>query len=89
MHRTIFKYPVSQLFDIDIPKDAEILVVQAQRGKPEMWVLLDSDASTIKRKFIMIGTGHPMKDTYNKESYIGTFQMFGGDLVFHLFEVEV
>jgi hypothetical protein len=34
----------------------------------------------------MYGTGHDMPD--DPGQYVGTFQMHGGALVFHLFEVN-
>lgn len=85
--KTIYKYELKQIDinEIEMPKHAEILCVQTQKGVPYIWALVD-DKKEAKSKFIMtIGTGHPMPD--NPKNYIGTYQLFEGDLVFHVFEL--
>jgi len=52
--KVIWKYPVSPQFDVELPEDAEVLSVQAQDGKPQMWVLLDPDAPKVKRTFLAV-----------------------------------
>lgn len=49
-----------------------------------LWVLVDPNAPEEPRSFSVYGTGHFMPD--NPGTFIGTFQMLGGDLIFHLFE---
>ena len=88
---TIWKFPVpvQDSFDISMSPDAEVLSVQVQHGTPYLWVRTPAEAIkpdylTWSRRFYLHGTGH----TVNKGAgrFIGTFQMHGGSLVFHLFE---
>lgn len=37
--RTIWKFPVVSVFQLELPVDAEILSVQVQHERPQMWVL--------------------------------------------------
>jgi hypothetical protein len=84
----IYKYPISVNDEIVIkmPKDAKVLTVQMQKSEPCIWALVDPDKEEIERRFYLYGTG--MTVTHS-ESYIGTFQMLNGGLVFHLFELNL
>jgi hypothetical protein len=100
--KTIWKYEfeISDRQEIRMPNGAEILSVQVQQStfRPCMWVLVDPAASdgTVTRRFRVFGTGHPIEaGAINSSSvvkmagdlnYIGTFQVAGKSLVFHLFE---
>jgi len=88
--KTVYKYPI-QIKDeqwIAIP-GGEILTVGVQRGEPFIWAKVKPSIQSDNRKFRLVGTGHPIDE---KETlvYIGTFQLSEyGDLVFHLFEVDL
>jgi len=86
--RTVYKYPVeiNEMFTIELPEDAEILDVQLQGNYPTLWALLDTESPTVKRVFRLAGTGHPIPSIEILE-HIGTFQMAGGTLVWHVFEL--
>lgn len=83
--KTIWKFeiPVAESFGVGMPSGAEILSVQVQRGFPCVWAIVDSEAPQTTRYFCIRGTGHPLGEV---GKYIGTFQVHGGELVFHLFE---
>lgn len=85
--RTIWKYTLKvedeQL--IQIPKWSKPLCVQIQDGNPQMWVEVDTEQTFESRKFVTRGTGHPLPEY---ETYLGTYQLLRGDLVFHVFEVS-
>lgn len=85
---TIFKYPiaVADFQVIQMPQDAQILTVQMQHEIPCLWARVDPLKPTTGRRIRVIGTGNPIDDTQPLH-YIGTFQMHGGILVFHVFEV--
>lgn len=86
---TVFKYPLMQadLQTVMLPVGAEILSVQEQHGGWQLWALVDPQAPVTERRKIRIaGTGHPIYE--NLKKYINTFQMHGGMLVFHAFEVR-
>ena len=69
---------------------------------PALWAIVDPDAPKEERKFRLVGTGHALPDipvvnpavyawtalpaSSAMLSYIGSFQIYGGELVFHLFE---
>lgn len=92
MHR-IYKYPliITDKQEIEMPKNAKILCVQAQNDMPCIWALVDKYESAIgqtrTRTFYTYGTGH---DIGRPEilNYIGTYQLHSGALVFHLFELQ-
>jgi len=83
--KTIWKYPIEihDLICIEMPKEAEILTVQSQKGIICIWALVNTDNPTEQRRFRIYGTGNPVE--FNGD-YIGTFQIYNGDLIFHLFE---
>jgi len=87
MNEIIYKFPieVKDDFQLTLPKNSQILCVQTQGENPCMWVLIDKDEKEAEvRHFSIFGTGHPLALLDYK--YIGTFQLFTGSLVFHLFE---
>lgn len=89
--RTIYKYPVeiNDTFEIALPRDAKVLTVQTQGARPCMWAIVDTNQPSETRQFRLVGTGHPLDDGDDGAAfnYIGSFQMKGGLLVFHLFEI--
>lgn len=84
--KSIWKYPinVSDRIELSMPKGAEILCVQMQYEFPCIYALVNVNEEKEVREFRVVDTGHPLQQ-YNGK-YIGTFQLHGGDLVFHLFE---
>jgi hypothetical protein len=88
MKTKIYKYHFQdqEYQEIELPEEAEILCVQTQYGKPCIYALVDLDEKPILRKFRIYSTGVTMAENESRK-YIGTFQLNGGFLVFHLFEV--
>jgi len=90
MIKRIFKYEILLAADylvLEMPKGAEILTVQEQYGKPQLWALVDPDAKKESRYFLLRGTGHPIRYAPGADyKYINSFQLDEGALVFHLFE---
>ncbi len=87
MSRTIYKYPIEVTDEqtIYMHKDADILCVQMQHGRPCIWAMVDRDTSPDPHRFEVYGTGHTIREPEGL-TYIGTFQVRDGALVFHLFE---
>lgn len=83
----IYKYPIviDDQYDIQLPIGAKVLCIQMQSGVPMMWALVDETRPTEKRRFYVRGTGHEMGPAAHG-SYIGTFQIHNGALVFHVFD---
>lgn len=82
--RTIYKYPfeITDVFTIKMPGHSKILDVKMQNGTPCIWALVDTEEPEIEKTFYLYGTGHK----FTKGEYVGTFQVNGGELVFHLFK---
>lgn len=88
--KRIFKYPlkVDGVQAVAMPEGAIVLTVQTQGDTPCVWAEVHPDAKPIKRKFVTYGTGHPMTDGL-AQHYVGTYQLGGGALVFHVFTDRV
>lgn len=89
MKKTIWKFEIetADLNTVNMPKGAEILTVQNQMGNPCIWALVDPAQETELRAFEVFGTGHEVYcDMGIDRKYIGTYQLHGGALVFHVFE---
>lgn len=85
--KSIWKFETSVESELEVmmPKGAEILAFDAQRDKPVIWAIIELGATMEARRFRLVGTGHKFENIPGK--YIGTAQIFDGDLVWHLFEV--
>lgn len=87
--KTIWKYPLRLVGEqaIQMPKGAEILCAQVQgEGAICVWALVDPKVEKEERMIVIYGTGHPVTDLHCK--YIGTVQMDGGSLIWHVFELK-
>lgn len=74
---------------LQMPKGAKILSVQTQGMSGEnaqLWALCDERAPKETRQFAIHGTDNPMPDI-DPTTYIGTYQLMDGKLVFHVFEL--
>ena len=83
--QTIYKYDLQPMDNVEIvmPAGAKILCVQMQGESPRVWALVDLGRESVKRIFHVVGTGH--KHASIRGDYVGTFQMYDGELVFHVF----
>lgn len=88
--KRVFKYPipVEDEFRLELPVEAQILTVQVQGNRPYLWALVDPAAPHDEIRFRLAGTGHPIEEDILGHGYIGTFQLNGGALVFHVFQIE-
>ena len=84
--KTIWKYPLEPGAVVQMPAGAEVLCVQEQGGRACLWALVAPCARVESRTFAIYGTGHPLSDRLG--DYVGTFQLDGGGLVFHVFEIK-
>ncbi len=78
-----FPFPITDDIEFEMPTGAQVLSVQVQGTQPCIWVLCDPKAVLETRRFRLAGTGH---DIDYPVSYVGSFQLYDGQLVFHLFE---
>lgn len=84
--KTIWKWTLKIETTIDMPAGAKLLAVQEQHGEPQLWALVDPGADKHPRTFHVHGTGRDLPDEPGQ--YVGTFQMRGGSMVFHVFEAN-
>lgn len=68
-----------------MPAGAKLLDVQMQGETCCLWALCNQSAEKEPRHLAIYGTGTPIPDEVGE--YVATFQMRGGALVFHVFEV--
>jgi hypothetical protein len=88
--RTIWKYPleVTDEQKIRIPSSAILLSAQAQKSRPCLWALVDPtepETDYIIATVKMHGTGQPVPNDVLQNQFLGTIQLWKGDLVFHVF----
>lgn len=72
-----------------MPKGAQILSVGTQRNAPVMWALCNTEAEMVGRKIEIFGTGNPVPDNVDAEhnhKFLGSFQLYEGGFVGHVFE---
>jgi len=86
MKNQIWKYELTLNTELTIPEGAKVLTIQEQHGNPQIWFVVNPENEKVTRSFEIIGTGHSF-DYDESKQYIGTFQLSGGALVFHVFEV--
>ena len=85
----IYKYQLktTNIQDVQLPVGSEILCIQSQFGNPCIWALVNPYNELETRTFEIFGTGNTIYyDMGVERKYIGTYQVLGGDLVFHCFE---
>ena len=85
--KRIYKYPLetTDVQTVSMPIGAKILTVQTQNEKPCIWASVNPEAPTEKRNIEIYGTGHEIHNEADL-TYIGTYQMLDGELIFHAFE---
>lgn len=86
----------NQPFEMEMIKGAEILTVQTQfelskqgvrQGVGKIWALCNpTEKRKEERQFMLMETGKEF-DVTEKTKYIGTYQLYGGDIILHLFEI--
>lgn len=80
-----FQIQIKDTQTVTMPYGAKILCVQLQNGVPCLWALCLVKEQPWARTIDIFGTGHLINDMYTR-TYIGTVQMEGGALVWHVFE---
>lgn len=72
-----------------MPIGSTVVAMQLQDGIPTIWFTCNPDEFKREgRTFIVTGTGISIEDTPSRKYvYIGTFQMFDGVFIGHVFEV--
>ena len=84
-----FVLPVRGHVSIEMPRGAQVLKCDMQRGNLCLWAIVDPSLELVHRYFRVVGTGHAFDDL-DAGSFVGTVQetFAGGELVFHVFEAR-
>lgn len=85
-----FKLPIIRTSYLPIPDGAKILTVRAQPHDPLhvfLWAEIDPEATKRARKFHVVGTGQEFDPS--PYTYIGTVEIAGGVLVWHVYEEKL
>ncbi len=85
----VYKYPLPIEAEgfIEMPAGAKILSVQAQRGIPMVWALVDPTTKALaKHWFFVFGTGTPIDFDLGDASFLGTFQLEDGLVMVHVWD---
>jgi len=82
--KTVYKYQVPIDGTIKLPLGATVLHVGEQAQSVCLWALVDTNQPLVGRRFMLVGTGHPIPET---ATYHGTGHIMIGGLVFHVFEI--
>ncbi len=82
---SIWKYvfQINDKVEIEMPEGAQFLSVHPQGNQLCLWAYVPVEGKLVKRHLLIRGTGH---DATNVGRFIGTFQIWGGDFIFHAFE---
>jgi hypothetical protein len=85
--RTVYKFEIQPEHTLRLPKGSGILSVGVQGDKMFLWALVDprNEVVSEERRIEVYGTGHEIPNPGDLE-FIGTLIMYGGFLVFHVFE---
>lgn len=85
MRERIYKYPLETTDHqvVVMPKGATPLCVQMQEDRPCLWARVDPGAATEAVGVYTVGTGHMLPRDLGL--YLGTYQMLGGSLVWHVY----
>lgn len=84
--KTIWKFELetTDYQAIDVPAGFQFLKLDTQYSKPVFWALVNSENPKVRLEIRIVGTGHPAS-IGNTYSYLGSYQLEGGALVFHAF----
>lgn len=84
MIKRVYKYTLAAGVQIvKMPEGAQILTTQIQHGRIRVWALADYSKRPEPRLIAVMPTGVPVPENIE---YIGTIQLDGGALVYHIFE---
>lgn len=87
--KTIWKFPliIADSQTILLSKGAKVLSVQTQGEMPCLWAMVDPSLPMGEVEIRTHGTGHPLPEDAHLYANIGTYQLKGGALIFHVFRV--
>jgi len=85
--KKIYKYPLTDIQSVVLPKGAQVLKVGMQGDQMMIWAMVDENpAEFIERKFEVLGTGDSFD--YDKKNYRYIDSIFDRPFVWHVFEIN-
>ena len=83
----IFKFPleVTDVQDVSMSSDAVILSAIEQYGAIVVYARVNPNAVASRRRFFVVGTGHPLDRIDPTAVFVGTVKTEGGALIWHVF----
>lgn len=85
--KTIWKYVLPEFGQpIQMPMGAKVLHLGAQNNDACLWAEVEPEQPAQERRFIPVGTGHPMPPV--DLTYVGTTLLFENTLVLHWYEID-
>lgn len=82
----IWKFPLSASgTKIEVPKGAKPLSVQVQHGVPVLYAEVDPAQPMHNRHIGIFATGQELPAA--RGTFVDTFQLAGGELVFHVYDL--
>lgn len=73
------------IFEVRMHEGSKILDIQMQNNTPTIWVEADPEKPVIVRRLHIFSTGKYIPEP-DKKHYIGTFQLYDGRAVWHVYE---
>ena len=83
--KQVRKFALQDFEGISMSVGAQLLSVHEQRGGFYLWALVDMNAETEQRQFIIVGTNQDIVDM--PLAFVGTAYTNNGAMAFHVFEV--
>ncbi len=87
----IWKYqmPVSEDFELTLPKGAEIIRMAGENGMLWLWAVVDTQADCEVRRFKSYKAGGTMPDDLSGHSFVGMAHIYiQQELMLYIFEVR-
>lgn len=86
MSNRIYKFTLQAgMQELPMPEGAVLLDVQMQGESAQLWAICNADAKKVNRMICCYPTGVDLPSVIG--DYIATFQLCGGSLVFHAFDL--
>lgn len=87
----IWKYqmPVSEVFDMKLPKGAQIIRMAGENGMLWLWAVVDTQAEDEVRHFKAFKAGGTMPDDLSGHEFVGMAHIYiQAELMLYIFEVK-
>jgi hypothetical protein len=89
--KTIYKYTTTDCFLALNAPVTRLLSAQCQRDEICIWAEVDTEAEDRHFIFFALGTGWNLSgfNHFDKMQYLSTTQQFDGDLIWHIYYLEL